>query len=86
MAHFYASVKGGRSEQTCTGTKNSGMTAHIRGWNAGAEVDLYHSENGVDRVRIYITSGSNNTHAKVCLFDGTYQTAAKHGIILGGDK
>ena len=59
MAHFYASINGAReSIATKTGTKNSGMQAHVRGWNIGVDVRLSH-ENGKDVVRVYKTSGSN---------------------------
>lgn len=60
MAHFYGSMHGGRGEQTCTGTKSSGMVAHIRGWNVGALVQLTHDEaTGEDRVEVWRTGGSN---------------------------
>lgn len=59
MAHFYASINGAReSIATKTGTKKSGMSAHVRGWNVGVDVRLSH-ENGKDVVRVYKTSGSN---------------------------
>lgn len=59
MAHFYASVNGSReSTATKTGTKKSGMSAHVRGWNIGVDVRLSH-ENGKDVVRVYKTHGSN---------------------------
>jgi len=59
MAQFYGSIEGtGRTTATRTGTKSSGMTAHIRGWNVGARVVLQHVD-GVDMVRVYETGGSN---------------------------
>ena len=58
MAHFYSEVRGARKPQTLTGTKNSGVQAHIRGWNVGVEVRLSHV-NGKDIVQVYKTTGSN---------------------------
>lgn len=59
MAHFYASVHGSReTTATKTGTKKSGMSAHVRGWNVGVDVRLSHV-NGKDVVQVYRTSGSN---------------------------
>jgi hypothetical protein len=58
MAQFYASIQGNRGEATRTGTKNSGITGHIRGWDIGARVTLTHVD-GADVVRVYKTSGSN---------------------------
>jgi hypothetical protein len=58
MAHFYASMKGSRGEATRVGTKQSGLTAHVRGWDIGARVELSHVD-GRDYVRVYATTGSN---------------------------
>jgi hypothetical protein len=59
MAHFYGSVKGHRGEASRTGTKKSGISAHIRGRNIGIRVDLRHDEkNGKDFCTIYETGGS----------------------------
>ena len=59
MAHFYGSMKGSRGETTRMGTTNSGMTAHVRGWNLGVRVYLTHNGmTGKDEVSVYRTSGS----------------------------
>ena len=58
MAHFYASIEGSRGEATRAGTKQSGMTGHIRGWDIGARVELSHVD-GRDIVRVYRTGGSH---------------------------
>lgn len=48
MAHFYATVSGTRdSEATKTGSKQSGMSAHLRGWHLGVRVELRHKERGL---------------------------------------
>lgn len=60
MAHFYGSLIGkGFKAITRTGTKWTGMIAHIRGWNVGVRVELRY-EGGKDKIRIYETGGSNN--------------------------
>lgn len=58
MAQFYASMQGNRGQATRMGTKNSGLTAHVRGWNIGVRVCLTHRD-GEDVVTIYRTNGSN---------------------------
>ena len=58
MAQFYANIQGNRGEATRMGTKSSGITGHIRGWNIGARVECSH-ENGKDVVRVYKTTGSS---------------------------
>lgn len=59
MAHFYGSVRGqARTMATRRGSKVGGMSAHIRGWDIGARVELIHL-GGKDVVRVYKTSGSN---------------------------
>jgi hypothetical protein len=42
------------------GTKASGMTGHIRGWDVGVEVDVYwNKDTGEDECHVLLTSGSN---------------------------
>lgn len=60
MAQFYASIQGSRGEATRMGTKGSGITGHIRGWDVGARVQVSHV-NGQDVVRVYRTGGSNGS-------------------------
>ena len=57
MSQFYASIHGNRGAATRQGTKKSGMTGHIRGWNIGVRVECYHTD-GIDYVYVYKTSGS----------------------------
>lgn len=59
MSHFYDSIQGNRGEATRCGTKDSGMTAHIRGWNIGVAVSLYVDSKGRDVVQVYRTTGSS---------------------------
>lgn len=74
MAHFYGSMNGARGERTCCGSKNSGIVAHIRGWNLGVEVSLRHDKDtGKDIVTVRQTGGSSGAHVptKQIVFDGS---------------
>lgn len=65
MSHFYAGIVGNRGEATRTGTKNSGIRGHIRGWNIGGKVQMWHdNEAGRDVVELQITGGSENPYGK----------------------
>jgi hypothetical protein len=70
MAQFYATVRGSReTEVTKTGTKISGMSAHIRGWRIGARIEIRHID-GKDEVVVYQTGGSKggSTDRQISLF------------------
>lgn len=72
MSHFYASIQGARGEATREGTKKSGITGHIRGWNIGARVDCYYdNESGKDVIRVWQTSGSHSTKRDVLITEFT---------------
>ncbi len=61
MAQFYATITGqAKTNATRRGSKNSGLTAHVRGWNLGVQVVCRH-ENGRDVFHVYRTNGSNDT-------------------------
>jgi len=66
MAYFYAEIQGARRTITQTGSKQSGISGHIRGWISGAMVECYVDNNGKDIVEVSLTSGSqhNETAAK----------------------
>lgn len=57
------SLQGSRGEATRTGTKTSGIGAHVRGWNTGVRVFVDHDSPGVDVVYVYRTGGSNGATA-----------------------
>lgn len=61
MAHFYGEIQGGRGRVTRTGTKKSGMTAHIRGWHIGVAVDCCTDADGKDVITIHQTGGTNRS-------------------------
>lgn len=60
MAQFYAEIHGNRGPATRMGTKQSGMFAHVRGWNVGVEVYCYHDAAiNKDVIIVTRTGGSN---------------------------
>lgn len=70
MSRFYGSMKGARGETTRCGNSISGITAHVRGWDIGAEAYVRCLTTGEDIVSVYVTGGSNGSCAK--LFLGTF--------------
>jgi hypothetical protein len=69
MAHFYAEIQGNRGKVSRTGTKSSGMWAHVRGWDTGVEVRLSVSkEDGSDMIEVWLTGGSNKSATRHLLY------------------
>lgn len=61
MAQFIATIKGRRGEVHRLGTKPSGITAHIAGWNSGIRVVAYYNpDTERDEFTVYRTGGSNH--------------------------
>jgi hypothetical protein len=59
MAHFYGEMYGqAKTPATRRGSKTSGLSGHLRGWNIGVRVELTHRD-GVDVIEVYQTNGSN---------------------------
>lgn len=70
MSRFYASIEGSaRTKATRCGTKKSGISGHIRGWNLGIRVEGSHQEFG-DTFTAWLTSGSAGSKNDICL--GTF--------------
>jgi hypothetical protein len=64
LSTFYGSVVGAaRTAATRRGTKSSGISAHVRGWDTGIFAEI-EDINGVTEARVYITGGSNNSDSK----------------------
>ena len=60
MSHFYGEMQGNRGEVSRTGSKTSGFSAHIRGWNIGVKIQCWHDEKtNKDEIHIYQTGGSS---------------------------
>lgn len=60
MAQFYAGVQGHRGAATRLGTKDSGATAFVQGWDTGVYVEAFHTD-GKDVLHVYKTGGSNKS-------------------------
>ncbi len=65
MAQFYASIQGNRGGATRMGTKSSGITGHIRGWDSGFKVVCEHDRDLGDVCYVYLTKGSNNSSGRL---------------------
>lgn len=59
MAQFRAEIQGARGRASRLGTKQSGMWAHVRGWDIGVRIDIMHRD-GRDIIMVYKTGGSTN--------------------------
>lgn len=64
MSKFYGSLKGSRGEVTRCGTLGSGITAHVRGWDAGIRVHVRISNDSTGKHEIVealieVTGGSS---------------------------
>ena len=76
MAHFYATVRGGRGEAHRIGDKSNGATVTINSWDDGVIVRATHDKTtGQNAYTVIATGGSNGTRADRELFtvlaDGT---------------
>jgi hypothetical protein len=61
MSRLYGSLSGSASTAaTRCGSKSSGISAHVRGWDVGVQVDGYVNCE-VDTFGIYATGGSNGS-------------------------
>ena len=66
MGHFYGTVQGNRGETSRTGSKNSGIKGHLRGWKSGVRiVGQYNNEKEQDEFIVYATFGSDGEKNKL---------------------
>ena len=75
MAHFYGDMTGNRGVTTRMGSADSGIQAHLRGWNIGGGVRCFVDEDGNDCVSVDLTSGSRGSRGSSnigtwCLING----------------
>jgi hypothetical protein len=73
MARFYGEIQGNRGTASRMGTPNSGMWAHIRGWNVGIYVRVFvDPETGRDVIEFHQTGGSNDSsrRGQIGRYDG----------------
>jgi hypothetical protein len=62
MAQYHAKIKGNRGEASRLGSKESGISALINGWNIGIGVDMFYDDDlEQDKIVVYKTYGSNKT-------------------------
>ena len=82
MARFYASIHGqAPSTATRRGSKSSGISGHIRGWDSGVRVEgSYDPDTDTDEFRVYATAGSNGYGA-----DRLIATIVDGAIRAGGE-
>lgn len=83
MSHFYGEMTGRTQTVTRCGTKNSGIEAHIRGWNFGVRARVYQHD-GHDMVDIYLTSGStgNESHHILTACRGQFESLLNSKLSL----
>ena len=70
MSHFYGDLQGNRGEATRCGSRDSGISSHVRGWNVGVSAHVYVNSKGEDECSVRLTSGSNGYKSGKCL--GTF--------------
>jgi len=58
-SRFYAELMGNSKTVTRTGTRDSGLWAHLRGHDIGVNVRMYVNEHGEDELSVHLTGGSN---------------------------
>lgn len=77
MAHFIGVVSGrAKTEASRLGSKESGISGHIRGWDQGGRVVCeYNKTLDMDLITIYATTGSNGA--------GSSQVVAKTNTDTG---
>ena len=70
MSHFYGRLQGqARNEVTRLGSKSSGISAHLSGWNVGVRIAGYVDETDMEDVFIVsFTKGSNNPQSLSAIY------------------
>lgn len=79
MAQFRAVIEGQRGSASRLGSKQSGMTAHVDGWNAGVTVRASVDSEGRDVFTVYQTGGSNRVTSEKLIgriVGGAYEPVA----------
>lgn len=68
MSRFYGDLTGqAKTTATRRGSATSGVSAHVRGWPLGIKVEAYAVNDGLDGFQVYVTAGSNGSHADLWL-------------------
>jgi len=70
MSRFYGTIKGqAKTDASRRGSPNSGLVAHIRGWDIGIRVYCRVDKYGNDSISVFRTGGSNDPDDKQLLGD-----------------
>lgn len=78
MSRFYISGKNERPKGNFKKGGRSELTAHIRGWNLGIEIEAK-VHNGLDTFEIYKTNGTNGTvRTHVTTFVDSFSKGARN--------
>ena len=59
MAHYRAEIQGTRGEASRLGTKSSGISSHVAGWDIGASVRIHYDTEKKQNV-LYISVNNGN--------------------------
>lgn len=83
MAQFIARIQGNRGCVSRCGSKDSGISATLSGWNLGCDVRMiYNEEKECDELFVEITGGSNHYNDSVLVFSAD----EVRGIKFANDK
>jgi len=82
MARYKADIQGSSGPTSRLGTAESEIWSHTRGWDVGVEVYMYPDDRknvagGEDKIKIYLTAGSNRQRMRKLL--GTFTRADLEG-------
>jgi hypothetical protein len=64
MSRFYMTGVNSRGNTVSAAGPSRGQDVHLRGWNAGVEVDAFPGDDGRDRFAVYMTHGSNDAGSR----------------------
>jgi len=78
MAHYRAEIQGMRGEASRLGTKSSGISSHVAGWDIGASVRIHYDTTLKQNV---LTVHVDNGNGQDSSFNKSYQFAVtREGI------
>jgi len=66
MAHYRAEIRGMRGEASRLGTKSSGISGHIAGWDIGASVRIHYDTEKKQNVLFISVDSGNGYDQKNC--------------------
>jgi hypothetical protein len=72
MSHLYGWMKGSRGEVTRCGSKKSGLSATLAGWQGAIKVQIYYDEDeDEDKFEVYLTGNPKcDSGQRILLADG----------------